>query len=235
MRDVHGMARRGGVEVFARDEALLRGLGVVVLESGDPFAGRSLRGPLAHCVLDRGDGTQVAVDEAQVAASGVGGVAVRVDEAGDDRLAAEVDFSGVRAGEVEDVGLGADGENAPTADCDRLGLRLPGIHRQKTAVVQDQLRPLPQDRGQRGIGKCGKRCEAAGTLQQVPAGHDHVASYAYLAGSFSSTRTTLRGVVPMFSVLWVTAGCQRVPPFLISTSALLPSSPVMRTFASASA
>src|SRR5688500_20371625 len=88
VRDVDRVLRRGGVEVLTRDESLLRGLGVVVLEARDPFARRRFRGTLADCALDGGDGAQVAIDEAQVTPAGVGRVTVPVDEAGNDRLAA---------------------------------------------------------------------------------------------------------------------------------------------------
>src|SRR5688572_27164977 len=173
VRDVDRVLRRGGVEVLARDESLLRGLGVVVLEARDPFARRRFRGTLADRVLDGGDGAQVAIDETQVTAARIGRVAMPVDEAGNDRLAAEIDLLRARRGEVQDVDLRADGEDSSIRDCDGLRLRLCGVHREHVPVVQDQLRPLPQDCGQCGVGAHGKRGEAAGVLQQAPSGQAH--------------------------------------------------------------
>ena len=163
MTDVDRVIRRGHIEVVARDEAALRGLGVVVLEADHPLARRRLRGALAHRVLDGLDGAQVAVDEAKVPPAGVGGVAVPVDETGHDSAAAEVDSLRARHGQRVDVGVRADREDAVPRDRDRLGGGLSRVDRDQLAVSQDEvwLCACQCERAMADQGERGQRARVA--------------------------------------------------------------------------
>jgi hypothetical protein len=164
--DVDGMVRRRRVEVLARDEAPLRGLGVVVLEADHPFARRRLRGALAYRILDRPDGAQVAVDHSQVHATGRGGMAMPVDEARRDGLSTEVDDCRAAAGERAHLGVGADRQDVLARNRDGLGARLSRVHREDDPVLEHEVRPFLGQRSERAAvnewngGQRGRRASA---------------------------------------------------------------------------
>ena len=81
------------IQIVARQLAAFLGLGVVVLEADDPVAGRRLGGALADGVLNIRDGAEVAIHPSQVPDAGVGRVRMRIDEAGHDGLAANVELA----------------------------------------------------------------------------------------------------------------------------------------------
>ena len=120
-------------------------------EDRDPFAG--LR--RAHAVgeqfqrlLARGDAV-----EAQLVVFGrADPMGMVVDQARDDGAPAEVDHAGLRTLELVDIGTGADRDDAPAADRQRLGDREAVVDRHDLAVDENGVSVL-RPRGQRRSGQ----------------------------------------------------------------------------------
>jgi hypothetical protein len=91
-----------------------------------------------------------------------------VDESGDCSPAVEIDLPAAGGPELQDVDVRTDGDDALAGDRDRPGARLPGVHCQEIAVVEDEVRRLPQDLGQRRPAQQRKRQQASSAPQQLP-------------------------------------------------------------------
>ena len=66
-------------------------------------------------------------------------MSVRIIEAGKYARAGEIDATGTRAGERQEILARADGKKSPVADCDRGSFGLRGIHGTDTAVVEHDI------------------------------------------------------------------------------------------------
>ena len=88
-----------------------------------------------------------------------GRVRVRVDQARQDHLAAEVDHRRARPAGLEDLLVGPDAEQAVALDGQGLADREVAVDRDDLAVVQDQVRLV----GPRGRAAEAERQEHAGT------------------------------------------------------------------------
>ena len=89
-----------------------------------------------------------------------------VDQARDHGAAAEVDHAGLRALELVDVGGGADRDDAPAADCQRLGDREAVVDRHDLAVDENGVSVL-RPRGQRQSGQQGSDERRGGYITHV--------------------------------------------------------------------
>ena len=100
-------------------------------------------------------------------------MAMRVDEARNDGLAADVHGFRRAIGEGPDLVIRADGHDALACDGDGLGTRLSRVYRDDVAVMKYQLRPLAQDGGERRAAherQCGERARPP---DQVASSHGH--------------------------------------------------------------
>src|SRR2546427_10993426 len=100
MVNVRGMIWNGGIQIGNVQGAAIFRLRVVVFEAENPVAGRSLRGALAQRRLNRRDRTKVAIYHAQMRQSGCSWVRVRVDEARQHGLTAEIHLSNTGSSEI---------------------------------------------------------------------------------------------------------------------------------------
>ncbi len=100
-------------------------------------------------------------------------MAMRVDEARNDGLAADIHGFRRAIGEGADFVIRADGHDALACNGDGLGIRLSRVNRDDLAVMKDQLRPLAQDGGERRAAherQCGERARPP---DQVASSHSH--------------------------------------------------------------
>jgi hypothetical protein len=86
------MLHSGRIQILPRQLAAFFRLGVVVLESDDPFTRRRLRGSRTNRILNVRNGSQIAIHPAQMTNARVTRVRVRVDESRHHRPAAEIDL-----------------------------------------------------------------------------------------------------------------------------------------------
>jgi hypothetical protein len=103
MRNQNGMIRDGFIQVFEDQLSSFRGFRVVVLETEDPLSGRGLGRPLAKSLLNRLDGTEIAIDVSQVRTAGRGRVRVGINEPRQNRFSAQVDFPASRTREMKNL------------------------------------------------------------------------------------------------------------------------------------
>jgi hypothetical protein len=66
-------------------------------------------------------------------------MAMSVNEAGQDCASGEIDSSGASSGEMENLIVGTDGEEAPIADGDGLRAGIVPVHSPKIAVVENEV------------------------------------------------------------------------------------------------
>src|SRR6266852_3130597 len=66
MLDAHRMIRNGGIQVSNVQRPTIFRFCVVILETEDPLASRRFCSTLAHCRLNGGDGTKVAIHHTQM-------------------------------------------------------------------------------------------------------------------------------------------------------------------------
>src|SRR5882762_11814575 len=71
--------------------------------------------------------------------AGLSGMRVRVDEAREDAMTAEIDLFRAAGGEREHFFVGADCVKVPVRDSNRLGARLARVHRPHVGVVQNEV------------------------------------------------------------------------------------------------
>jgi hypothetical protein len=140
MGNIHRMPRRRRIKVLSGQRAALRDLRVVILEAEDPLACWSAGSAIADRVADRGNGAEVAIDPAEMKLAGGGGVSVGVDEAGNDGPALEVDLRRARAGQIANLVVVADSEEAPVRDRDGAGPGAEWVDRDDISPVEDQVR-----------------------------------------------------------------------------------------------
>ena len=135
MCDHHRVVRRGQVEVVARQWPAFHRLGVIVLEAKHPLARRRPRGARADRLDNFLDGAQIAVNLPQVHATRHARVCVRVDEAGHDRLALQVDDFRSGPRERPHLVVAAHGQKPTVRDGNRLRPRLRVGHRHDVGVI----------------------------------------------------------------------------------------------------
>ena len=135
MRDHHRMVRRSEVEVVARERPAFHRLGVIVLEAEHPLAGRRLSGARADRFDNFFNGAQIAVHLPKVHATRHARVCVRVDEAGHDRLALQVDDFRSGRRERPHLVVAAHGQKPTVRDGNRLRPRLRVGHRHDVGVI----------------------------------------------------------------------------------------------------
>jgi len=92
MLDEHRMIGYGGVQLFARQWPSFGRFRVVVFEAQHPFALRCFRRAFTQGLQDLGNGAQIAIHHTQVRKARLRRMRVRVDEAGQHRFSAQVNF-----------------------------------------------------------------------------------------------------------------------------------------------
>ncbi len=92
MLDMHGMIRDGRVQIGDGQRPAFISLGVVVLETENPFSRRRFRSPLAESRLNRGNRAEIAVHHAEMHEAGWGGMRMSVNKTRRDGFSAKVDF-----------------------------------------------------------------------------------------------------------------------------------------------
>ncbi len=165
--DAHRELRGHAVEVFARRVAAFREQRVVVAHADHPFAGLLAGGLLAQAihelveVVHRPDRGCIEVRRAGVDA-GAGIVAVRVDEARQQRVAVELDHARAGAGPALHLDLAADRADAVALDAERFDDAILRVEREDRAAAIDRLaRRRPAARGDHPCARHGDRASEA--------------------------------------------------------------------------
>src|SRR5437870_1013404 len=112
MLDMHWMIRKSRIEIGDAERSGIFCLCVVVFETEHPFASGRFRSTLAKRRLNGRDGAQIAVHHAEMHQSGVSGMRMGVDEAGEHGLSGEIHFSDARRREIQDVRILSNGEES---------------------------------------------------------------------------------------------------------------------------
>jgi hypothetical protein len=113
--------------------------------------------------LDGGDGTEIAIDHAEVGEAGFGRVGVSVDKAGENGFGGEIDSLGSRGSEVKDVVVGTDGEDAIAGDGDGLSEWPPGIDGVNGGAMENEVGLLFFEREE---GEGSERAEKFPTIRR---------------------------------------------------------------------
>ena len=92
--DVHRVPRCGGVEVLSGQGPALLRFRIVILEAEDPLGRRVSCGADRGFVADSSNGTEVAIDPAEIKAAGRGRVGVGIDKPGQYRRGRQIDLYG---------------------------------------------------------------------------------------------------------------------------------------------
>jgi len=144
MLDKHWMIGDGSIEILKSERAPFGRFRVVVFKAQNPLARRCLGGALSQGLQDVGDGTQVAVHHPQMREAGFCRVRVRVNETGQNGLAAEINLLRIAGSERKDFLVRSDRQKSVVGNGNGLRPRLARVHRPEIAVVEDKLglRPL---------------------------------------------------------------------------------------------
>ena len=130
--------RRDALEILGRGSTTVRERRVAPVLRHDPLA----VGMLGRVSIDRGTNPIQRGGVAELDGVGVGAgpqVVVRVDEAGQDRVAAGVELLGIGAHGIADLPIVADGRDPSVTDADRLGRRPPLIDGPHLGVADHQI------------------------------------------------------------------------------------------------
>src|SRR5437868_6393587 len=92
MRDQNGMTRHGLIQVFEDKHSSFQRFCVVVLEAEDPLSRRGLGRPLAKSLLNRFDGSQIAIHVPQVRTAGGSRVRVGINESRQNGFSTQIYF-----------------------------------------------------------------------------------------------------------------------------------------------
>ena len=96
--DEYRMVGNRGIQFCARQRPSFGGLRVVVLEAQHPFARRRFRRAFTQRFQDVGNGAQIAIHHAEMRKARLRRMRVRIDEAGQYRLSAQVNFLRITCG-----------------------------------------------------------------------------------------------------------------------------------------
>jgi hypothetical protein len=140
MRNQNGMIRHGLIQVFENKHSSFRRLRVVILETEDPLSGRGLGRPLAKSLLNRFDGSQIAIHVSQVRAAGGSRVRVGINESRQNGFPTQIDFPASGTGDVKNLVVRAYGQEPSATHCDSLSARIFRIDGPKFPVVENQVR-----------------------------------------------------------------------------------------------
>ena len=157
-REEHGVLGRGPVQLRPGRVALLLEPGDEDLADDDPLPGAQCLGPRPDVVQHVPDRLHLGDRVVELGHARPGRVRVRVDQARQDHLAAEVDHRRARPAGLEDLLVGPDAEQAVALDGQGLADRELAVDRDDLAVVQDQVRLV----GPRGRPAEAERQEHAG-------------------------------------------------------------------------
>ena len=139
VRDRHGIIGGGGVQVGLSQATALGCLGVVEFEADHPFPRPHLLRTLADGSLDRGNGSQIAVDVAKMAQPRAGHVQVGVDESRHDCVAADIDLLDTGGRKIVDFLVRAHGKEPVAGNGDGLGPRVCRVHRVNRGVIENEV------------------------------------------------------------------------------------------------
>ena len=127
MRDQNGMIRYGLIQVFEDKYSSFQRFRVVVLETEDPLSRRSLGRPLAKSLLNRFDGSQIAIHVPQVRTAGGSRVRVGINESRQNGFSTQIYFPASGTGNVKNLVVRAHGQEPSAADRYSLSVGIFGI------------------------------------------------------------------------------------------------------------
>ena len=137
MRNQYGMIRHGFIQVFEEKLSSFRRFRVVVLETEDPLSWSGLGCPFAKRLLNRLDGTEIAIHVSQVRAAGGGRVRVGINESWQNGFSDQVEFPASGTCQMKNLVVRTHGQEATVADRDGLGPGIVGVDSPKISVVEN--------------------------------------------------------------------------------------------------
>ena len=176
MLDVCRMAGNGSVELLTRQRSAFDCLRVVVFEAQHPFSGRRFRCSFAQRLQDVGNGAQIAIHHAQVRKASLRGMRVRIDEAGQHRLSAQIKFFRIAGGERQQFVIRSDGEKSSAGNGHGLRSRLTRIDCPDVSVVKNKFGLGAVD-GKQVSGKHRERSDGTHTVHKLTTRSWHLYSF----------------------------------------------------------
>src|SRR5580698_686265 len=140
MLDVDGMVCAHCVQLGKAERSTFCCLGVVVFEAEHPLARRRLRCPLAKRFQNVSNRPKIAIHHTQMRETGLCWMRMRVNEARQYSLAAEIDFLCRPTGQCQHLVIRSDGQKSSAGNRYRLRPRLSRIDGPEVSVKKDHLR-----------------------------------------------------------------------------------------------